>query len=571
MKIGSGIIVFVVVLFVFVGIAKHIILHLETKKIHEIAKQQSIEQTKTSDKILELKSETIKKFVYDYTYWDDMVEFVNNKNPNFAAENIEDATKQFGISAIAILDKNGEIFYFYSKTNNIKRSLIPIESINIKEPAFLHFFIKTQNSVVEFHGAPIQPSGDTARTSMPQGYMIAAKEWDAAYLEDIETLLQGDIKILSPNEKQKEEEGTIHADIVLKNVSNEPEAIACIASKNVLSDFLEQYRWINITIDTISWMIFVTALLYFMARFVSIPLRNISSALKDRDPSSIKQYLKNSDEYSEISSLAISSFAQTKELERLNLTLEQKVEDAIKEIRKKDELLFQHSKLTAMGELLNNIAHQWRQPINVVALTLSRMLIAKECDKMSDELFYESIKKGEEALQQMSKTIDDFKNFFRPSTKCELFSLQDVIENLYSLIKPTLEDLNITPTIHLTKENIEVYGYKNELSQSLLNIIDNSKDAIVHSCIENGEMDISLSLEGEYAKIEIIDNGGGIKKEILSKVFEPYFTTKQQGEGIGIGLYMAKQTIEENMLGKLEVENRENGALVRVFLPKIKS
>ncbi|GAB6073942.1 sensor histidine kinase [Nautilia lithotrophica] len=245
---------------------------------------------------------------------------------------------------------------------------------------------------------------------------------------------------------------------------------------------------------------------------------------------------------------------KTKELEEININLEKRIKKAVEENRRKDKIMFQQSKLAAMGEMLQNIAHQWRQPLGSISLILQSIKLKNEMNKLTPAYIDQ---KTEEALilaDNMSKTIDDFKNFFRPDKTKKTLSIKECICHSKKLISHLLEKYNIKIEIKI-KEDIKILGYKNELSHVCLNMLNNAIDSLKGSEIADKKILIVVKKEKKGIIISIIDNGGGIKEEYIEKIFEPYFTTKLKDKGSGIGLYMAKQIIEEHMGGKIKVIN----------------
>ncbi len=276
----------------------------------------------------------------------------------------------------------------------------------------------------------------------------------------------------------------------------------------------------------------------------------------------------------------VESFAQkleievekkTRDLKRLNESLERKVQEGIKELRKKDETMIQQTKLAEMGEMLGAIAHQWRQPLNALALNiqmLEDMAFSGELDEKSIEEF---IEKNMETIRFMSKTIDDFKNFYRTDKEKRLFDLKSAIEETIALQKPQMEARNIKIETDL-EEGVEIYGYKNEFKQVVLNLISNARDAIEQRDSEEdgfvGKIEVVLekSSDADIAIVKIGDNAGGVPEEIKNRIFDPYFTTKEEGKGTGLGLHMSKMIIEQKLGGDLRYVEMEEGAVFEIVL-----
>jgi len=245
---------------------------------------------------------------------------------------------------------------------------------------------------------------------------------------------------------------------------------------------------------------------------------------------------------------------KTEELEKINKSLEYRIKKAVEENRKKDKIMFQQNKLASMGEMLQNIAHQWRQPLGAISLILQSIKIKNEMNKLTPEFIDKKIDEALILADNMSKTIDDFKNFSRPDKIKKTLSIKECIYNSKKLVLHFLEKYNIQMKIKM-KQDIKIMGYKNELSHVCLNILNNSIDALKNSGVKDKTILIIVKEENSNIIISIIDNGGGIKEENLDKIFEPYFTTKLKDKGSGIGLYMAKQIIENHMKGKIRALN----------------
>ncbi|XOB62880.1 ATP-binding protein [Campylobacterota bacterium DY0563] len=260
---------------------------------------------------------------------------------------------------------------------------------------------------------------------------------------------------------------------------------------------------------------------------------------------------------------------RTKELKELNDTLEIRVNSEIRKRQEQEQLLIQQSKLASMGEMIGNIAHQWRQPLNALGLVVQNIKFAYDFDELNDEFMNNSIEKVNKLTKNMSKTIDDFRNFFKPNKEKISFNLDKIINETLDLVESTFKNHNIGIEKEIDKD-IKVFGFPNEFLQTMLNIINNAKDAYIENNITNGKLYIKVNKSIDFANITICDNAGGIPEKIRDKIFDPYFTTKEEGKGTGIGLYMSKIIIEQNMDGKLVSESIENGTKFIISLPLYK-
>ncbi len=232
---------------------------------------------------------------------------------------------------------------------------------------------------------------------------------------------------------------------------------------------------------------------------------------------------------------------------------------------RKDRMLFQQAKMAAMGEMIGNIAHQWKQPLNALG-ALKMSIVSKYQDNRLDDSSIEQFDlKSSQLIEKMADTIEDFRNFFRPEKQPQDFNVRDAITESLDFIEDSYK--NHTIDIQFEPVDIIFNGYKNELVQVMLNLLNNSKDAINLQKQEQGRVKISTQVASRQLKILIEDNGGGIDKDILNRVFEPYFTTKFKSDGTGIGLYMSKTIIEQSMAGKLMLENKNGGVRASIYLP----
>ncbi len=258
--------------------------------------------------------------------------------------------------------------------------------------------------------------------------------------------------------------------------------------------------------------------------------------------------------------------ARQEEIEALNANLEERVEAELARNREKDVLLFQQARLASIGEMVGNIAHQWRQPLNALQLLLVNIKDAFEYDELTPEVMETSLSRGRHLVNRMSDTIDDFRHFFKPNKARETFAPADVVAGVISIVSGEFRHHSIEIDVR-SIDGVLVDGFPGEYSQVLLNLLGNARDAIVENGVSPGRIEIALYREGDRAVAEINDNGGGISGDILPRIFEPYFSTKDEGKGTGIGLYMSKMIIEDHMHGRLEVRSCDGRTQFRIVTP----
>ncbi len=246
---------------------------------------------------------------------------------------------------------------------------------------------------------------------------------------------------------------------------------------------------------------------------------------------------------------------KTKSLEDLNKNLERIIEEKVNENLEIQKRLTQSEKLASMGEMIGNIAHQWRQPLSVISTIATGIKTQKEFGILTDEEFYKSCDDINENAQYLSRTIDDFRNFIRGDKTRAIFKIEAVMESFLNIVDSQIKSYHINLVLNIDK-NIEIDGYKNDLIQAMINIFNNSKDAFKLNGVDEKMVEIDTVVEGGKVKIILIDNGGGIKDGIIDRIFEPYFTTKHKSQGTGLGLHMTYKLIT-SMDGEIEASNVE--------------
>jgi signal transduction histidine kinase len=248
---------------------------------------------------------------------------------------------------------------------------------------------------------------------------------------------------------------------------------------------------------------------------------------------------------------------------QLNQTLEERIKKAVDELREKDRILIIQGRQAAMGELINNIAHQWRQPLNILGLLAQELSMTHHKGSFTKEYFESNITKTLEIIRQMSRTIEYFGNLFRPDQEKNDFKVLQVISKTLGLLEESFKEQGIQTEVEQEGDPV-ICGYANKYSQALLNILLNARDAFLARKVESPTIVIRVFCENGRTVVTVTDNAGGIPPEIIEKVFEPYFTTKGPEQGVGIGLFMSKTIIEKNMNGVLSARNTGGGAQFRI-------
>jgi len=252
-----------------------------------------------------------------------------------------------------------------------------------------------------------------------------------------------------------------------------------------------------------------------------------------------------------------------------NKNLEIEVESELEKNKQQQFLMLHQSRLAQMGEMISMIAHQWRQPLNTLSMLNNTVVLKFKRDKLDTDIMNYFNENSNKQIQQMSKTIDDFRDFFKPEKEKIDYCINDIIIHSIDMLNPVFSKYNLNIEFS-DAQKIYSNGFANELGQALVNIINNAKDALVENKIVDKEIVVDLEQKGDKAIITIKDNAGGIPEDIIDKIFDPYFSTKLEKNGTGLGLYMTKLIIEEHLDGEIGVENIDDGATFSIELLKNK-
>nr|WP_321267948.1 PAS domain-containing sensor histidine kinase [uncultured Sulfurimonas sp.] len=263
---------------------------------------------------------------------------------------------------------------------------------------------------------------------------------------------------------------------------------------------------------------------------------------------------------------------QKEQLKLFNEQLEKRVEKEIKKQENQETLMIHQSRQAAMGEMLESIAHQWRQPLNIVGLATANIETQYVIGSLEKEDFHEKMNIVSSNINYMSETIDDFRNFLKPQRDMITFVVSKSIEEVLSILSAQFNCNNISCSVNSENE-FSFYGVENEFKQVMFILFNNAIDAIKIELLQNrinsGSININLSSQNNQGLVEVSDNGGGIQNGIINSIFDPYFTTKNSSNGVGIGLYLAKNIIENRMKGSLKAKNIASGSCFSISVPLI--
>jgi signal transduction histidine kinase len=278
--------------------------------------------------------------------------------------------------------------------------------------------------------------------------------------------------------------------------------------------------------------------------------------------------LKDDPNFDTIKTLSHIARLSSNELELLNKKLQYRVNESVREIRKKESIMIHNNRLAQLGEMLGLIAHQWRQPLSAISATATGMEVKIELGKWDEEYIVDSLRNIEKYVSHLSETIDDFTNFFKPTKKKVKTTLKEIVQKALFISSSLLSKEEVEVYEKYT-EQMQILTYPNEIVQVVLNLIKNSVNALVNRDIPTKEIYIQTYQKESKFFIEISDNAGGIESRYLDKIFEPYFSTKSEKSSMGLGLYMSKFIIEESCGGELRVENGKLGAKFTIILDSV--
>jgi len=253
---------------------------------------------------------------------------------------------------------------------------------------------------------------------------------------------------------------------------------------------------------------------------------------------------------------------QSQEIQQFNKTLQIKIEEEVEKNRQKDQQLMQQSRLAQMGEMISMIAHQWRQPLSAINSTAIAINFKAQLNQLDAQEMTELSGKISSFSQDLSRTIDDFGSFFKPNKEKKNVTYNEIVTSVLGIIEISLKDNNIKLIKELNSE-VVFHTYVNELKQVILNLVQNANDILREREITNA----TIIIKTESNKLSISDNGGGISNKIIDKIFDPYFSTKKEKNGKGLGLYIGKMIIQDYCDGELSVKNINNGTQFIIQLP----
>lgn len=520
------------IIIIFIISFNYISFNFFIKDFIELEKNENNKSLVTLNTHIDSKFNTLKISANDYSQWDQTYDFIEDKNENFIYENFRDNSvtiQNINVNFMLFVNnKNEKVFGQFTEDINIKDEEDFTKTIiSSLEKERLSTIIKYENKYYYLVKSKITKSDLTGEF---RGYIYVGKLLTMErFNKDYESTLKiVDIDLHNPN-------------IKLKNKFIDDISVHFYYQQEILSNLITLK---NDDKPLISFKLETPRKIYLEGEKSILLFNFIVSSL--------------------ILLIFFIFYLYLHQLKKLNSNLEKRVNEEIIKQKAQEEILIQQARSAEMGSMINNIAHQWRQPLNNLGLILQNIHFSFECGILDQESLDKSVEKSNKIINSMSNTIDTFRNFFIINKEKALFKIEHSIDSTLLILNTILShhDIEIEKNI---EEDIRVFAHENEFSQVLLNIITNAKDALVENSIKNPKIEINVKKENDKAIITIEDNANGIKKELLDKIFILYFTTKEKGTGIG--LYMSKIIIEQNMEGTIDVKNSSKGAIFTVTLP----
>jgi signal transduction histidine kinase len=521
------------IIFIFIIAFNYLSFNYFIKSFISLEKQENSKTLSALVTYIDTRFDNIRNISNDYSYWDDTYEFIQDENEEYIYDNFRNATltlENINLNFMIFVNiKNESIYSQITQdidiknkndfTKHIINSIKDEENISImKYENYYYYLVKSKILKSDF-------TGET------KGYIYSGKRFhldkfskdyksEIKFIDKIPTIIDINLKSKFINKIDVHfdyKENILSNILILNNEDTHPAIIEFDMDRDIYKEGKKQIILFNFVVSIFILILFFIFYLYLNHH------------------------------------------------QKLNKQLEEKIQNEIKKQKAQEEILIHQSRSAEIGEMINNIAHQWRQPLNNLSLTIQNIGFTYENGVLTQENLDESINKSKKIIKSMSNTIDTFRNFFEPNKDKNLFKIKHSVDNTFEILSSILRFYNIE-LIEDIIDDAEIYDYENEFSQVLLNLITNAKDALVLNKIEKPIIRITISKVSDKLIIEIKDNAKGIDENIINRIFEPYFTTKGKGEGTGIGLYMSKLIIEKNMHGKLEAKNDTEGAVFIITL-----
>jgi len=404
-----------------------------------------------------------------------------------------------------------------------------------------------------------------------------AKPEDFNLLRDNHSSLTKKVAALFQNKSPLEEiNDGLHNFIVTQNTIEQTgwrlillvDQDSLLSNTNALKEKTDKVGYIILTLMALFYILFISLIIRKSRQFagtILVPIRNLINATEALSNNLEKIKIESSG-IIEIDILIDNFIKMGNELSELYHSMQNRIEEGIAQYTESQNILVHQSRLAAMGEMINMIAHQWRQPLSVISMMTSNILLDIQLGTFKEEEILENLNEIMQQTQELSQTIDDFRNFFKPDDTVTKIAVKMVMENVKSVMGKSFERGEVVFE-YPSDCDIEIKTYPRKLMQVLINIVKNAVDAFEISESQIKTIRITAKEQEGRLILECCDSAGGIPTEVINRIFEPYFSTKNEKNGTGLGLYISKMIIEKHLKGSIHVVNQEKGACFTIELP----
>jgi signal transduction histidine kinase len=582
-KIKLGFLVFLISLIFIFGLI--LLRYYDVGRLQAVFKNRTAEEAKSFDDILRLNGKSLENLAYDYTYWDEMVNFILNKDMKWAQQMLgSDVLSTYDANAIWVYSVDFSLVYSINNLKSKELEEIPLfkEIFNklFAQERFCHFFMNTPEGIMEVRGATVHPSSDPERKTPPQGYFFTGRIWGQKYLAEFSELIGGTVTIVPLVEKEpspssgQSRYGIVSFSRILNGWDKSPLARLSVQVKSATIAELRRSYQQRFIFSLIFALLMVIILSIFLRDWISKPLYAISRSLDSENPIYIEGFKKEKDEFGNIAQLISKFFAQRSALVK-EITERKKTEEELRntyeQLKQTQLQLVQAAKMSAVGQLASGVAHEINNPLTGVLnnIQLLKTQLEQKKDVSPSEL-KEIIDIAEESASRCKTIVRTLLDYSRVSRgPFQFLSLNETIEKVFPLIDIELKKENILIQKEFQPDLPKILGDSQLLQQVIFDIIANARWAILQKSKEGGMIKIKTeaSPDKNTVLIYISDSGIGITEANIRRIFEPFFSTKPPGEGTGLGLSIVYNIIRDHK-GTIEVESQPNqGATFKISLP----
>jgi len=560
---------------------------IEKRGLISLIQNEKVDKEANINRLLKLEGRLLETFAYDYTYWDEMVEFVNNSknNPWASVEVDQPVLTSYKANAIWIYTKDSSLAYSLNNLNDINLKNIPIPKKAITKllgkKRFCHFFINTDKGILEIRGATIHPSTDNERKTPPQGYFFVSRLLDKKYITELSELTNGKVEITqypdNDNLALSQKKNIITFTKALNAWDNNPIGYINIEFESNLLPIANNIFRNELILFALFCVIFATFIFVTLSYYVVNPLQLLSKSLKTKDITYVSKIQKKRDEFGELARLILDFFKVNEELQQ-EIIERKRVEE---ERKKLEERVARQEKMESLGRLAGGVAHDLNNILTGM-VTYPDYLLWTIPDTPENKKVRDVINTVKESGERASAIVSDLLTMTRSSTaEMKPLDLNKLVED-YKKSPEYIELMNRYPRITfetlLDRDLYNILGSSHMIHKALMNLVINAAEAMPNGgkitvSTENRYVDKAINgydsiYEGNYVVLSVADQGTGIPQEDLKRIFEPFYTKKAMGRsGTGLGLSVVWNTMQTHK-GYINVQSQESvGTIFELYFP----